>query len=226
MVSRYQINNIKVYKYIMPLITSNMYLLIIGKQALVIDPHEDGEVEELLNHHEVKEIVILLTHEHFDHISGVNFFRERWNCKVYGNQKCKEMVTDPAKNLSAFYMAMFITKSKEEQEMAQELFVEQYSCQVDVGFEETVEIEFGSLPIKMIETPGHSPGSICIIIDQKYIFTGDSLVGGNSVITRLPGGSRREYNEITRPFLEGLQEDMIVFPGHGEEGERKDFRIG
>lgn len=226
MVSRYQINNIKIYKYIMPLITSNMYLLIIGKQALVIDPHENHETEELLNSHGIMEVVILLTHEHFDHISGVNFFRERWNCKVYGSRKCKEMVTDPAKNLSAFYMAMFITKSKEEREMAQELFVETYSCKVDVGFEGTMEIEFDSLPIKMIQTPGHSPGSICIIIDQKYIFTGDSLVGGNLVITRLPGGSRKEYNQITRPFLEGLPENMIVFPGHGEEGEQRDFKIG
>lgn len=225
MVSRYEIDNVKVYKYIMPLITSNMYLLIIGKKAVVIDPHEDSGVEELLNSHGVMEVIIFLTHEHFDHISGVNFFREKWNCKVYASQKCKEMAADPAKNLSAFFMAMFITKSKEEQEMAQELFLDRYSCQVDVGFRGIMEIEFNGLPVKMIETPGHSLGSICIIIDQKYIFTGDSLVGGNKVITRLPGGSRKEYNEITRPFLEGLPEDMIIFPGHGEEGERKDFRI-
>lgn len=226
MVSRYEIDNIRVYKYIMPLITSNMYVMIIGQQVLVIDPHENKEAEKLLNDHGVKEVVILLTHEHFDHISGVNFFRERWNCKVYGNQKCKEMVLDPARNLSAFYMAMFITKSKQEQEMAQELFVEQYSCQVDVEFEGIMDMEFDNLSIKMIETPGHSPGSICIIINQKYIFTGDSLVGGNKVITRAPGGSRKEYSGITRPFLEGPQEDMIVFPGHGEEGERKDFELG
>ena len=77
-----------------------------------------------------------------------------------------------------------------------------------------------------METPGHSPGSICILINDKYIFSGDSLVDGNKVITRLPGGSRKDYNQITKPFLEGLSEDSIIFPGHGQEGCIKDFQIG
>lgn len=223
MISRYTINNLKVYKYIMPLITSNMYILIADRKALVIDPQENKEVEQLLNEHDVQEITILLTHEHFDHISGVNFFRERWDCRVFGNKECKERTTNASKSLSAFFMAMFIGRSEEEQEIAKSLFVRDYSCTVDVGFEGSLDIEFIGLSIHMTETPGHSPGSICILIDGKYIFTGDSMVQGNPVITRFPGGSKKEYNEITKPFLNGLSENMIVFPGHGEEGEMKDI---
>ena len=222
---KYTINHMKVHKYIMPAITSNMYILIMDEQALVVDPHENDEAAELLESSGVKEITILLTHEHFDHISGVNFFREKWPCKTYGNNKCKEMVEDPAKNLAAFFMAIFISKPEEERQMAQSLFAEDYACQADVGFDKEYDMDFMGLSVKMMETPGHSPGSICILINDKYLFSGDSLVDGNKVITRLPGGSRKEYNQITRPFLESLPEDVIVFPGHGQEGYLKDFKI-
>lgn len=226
MVSEYTINNLKVYKYIMPVITSNMYILIMDKQALIIDPNESKEAMELLEDCGVNDITILLTHEHFDHVSGVNFFREKYSCKAYGNHKCKAMVTDPSENLAAFFMAMLIEKSEEERRMAQNLFSENYSCQVDEGFEKEMLLELGGMSVKMIETPGHSPGSICIIINDRYIFTGDSLVDGNKVITRLPGGSRKDYNQITRPFLERLSEDSIIFPGHGQEGYMRDFQVG
>ena len=226
MVSEYTIDNVKVYKYVMPIITSNMYILIVDKQALIIDPNENEEAMELLADCGVTDITILLTHEHFDHISGVNYFRKNYPCKVYGNNKCKEMVIDPAKNLAAFFMAMLIEKSEEERRMAQNLFSEDYFCQVDEGFEKEIRLEIGDMSVKMMETPGHSPGSICILINDKYIFSGDSLVDGNKVITRLPGGSRKDYNQITKPFLEGLSEDSIIFPGHGQEGCIKDFQIG
>lgn len=226
MISQYTIDNVKVYKYVMPIITSNMYILIMDKQALIIDPNESEEAMELLEDCGVTDITILLTHEHFDHISGVNSFREKWPCKVYGNNQCKEMVEDPAKNLAAFFMAMFISKPEEERRIAQSLFAEDYACQVDVGFEKEYNMKFKGLSVKMIDTPGHSSGSICILVDDKYIFSGDSLVEGNKVITRLPGGSRKEYNQITRPFLESLSEDIIVFPGHGTEGYLKDFELG
>ena len=81
------------------------------------------------------------------------------------------------------------------------------------------------LKIRLIHTPGHSPGSICILINDKYIFTGDGLVEGNKVITKLPGGDRKKYNEITKPFLEKLSNQVVVFPGHGDEGVMRDFRI-
>lgn len=226
MISNYTIADTKVYKYIMPVIASNMYILIKNQQALIIDPNENNQARDLLKSQKIKKVTIILTHEHYDHISGVNFFRENWNCVVYGNCTCKDMVTDPTKNMAAFFMAVLIAKTEEEQKIAQGLLKDDYSCLVDVGFEGKYNLDFEGLSIDMRETPGHSPGSICIVINHEYVFTGDSLVGGNKVITRLPGGSRKEYNQITRPFLESLPENMIVFPGHGEEGIIKEFQFG
>ena len=223
---KYMIKHTEVYKYIMPVITSNMYIIIREDHALIVDPNENENAVELLKESGVKDITIILTHEHFDHISGVNFFRRQWECTVYANNHCKEMTTDPNKNLSAFFMAMFIDKTEEERKKVHEMFQDDYSCRVDVGFDKECNMEWHGLSVKMIETPGHSPGSICILINDEYLFSGDSLVDGNRVITRLPGGSRKYYNEITRPLLESLSEDIIVFPGHGTEGYLKEFELG
>ena len=220
------IDNINMYKYVMPVIASNMYIVILDENALIIDPNENENAVKLLKESGVKDVTIFLTHEHFDHISGVNFFRKQWECTVYANNRCKELVQDPNKNLSAFFMAMFIDKTDEERKKAQELFKDDYSCYADIGFDEEYSMVWNGLSVKLIETPGHSQGSICILVNNKYLFSGDSLVDGNKVITRLPGGSKRDYNEITRPFLESLPQDMVVFPGHGTEGYLKDFELG
>lgn len=226
MVCRYKIAGKEVYKYCMPVIESNMFILISDKRALVVDPNENEDAVRLLKEKDVKDITILLTHEHFDHVSGVNFFREKWPCVVYGNQRCKEMVPDPTMNMAAFFLAMFISREEEERNKAQELSREDYSCKVDIGFEEALDIQWEELSLHLLETPGHSQGSICIVVNNSAVFTGDSLVQGAKVITRLPGGSKKAYQTVTRPFLEGLPQDMLVFPGHGEEGFIKDFQIG
>lgn len=209
-----------VYKFKMPIINSNMFIIISGKKALMIDPNVNEEAFLLLKENQVEQIVMILTHEHFDHISGVNFYRNNWNCMVYANNICKNMVEDPVKNLSKFFMAMFISKLEDERKLAEELFEEDYYCKVDIGFEGEWKLDFGGYEIKLIETPGHSMGSICIMIGDEYIFTGDSLVQGAKTITRLPGGNKKLFNEVTVPFLETLPDDIIVFPGHGEEGKK------
>jgi len=226
MICRYKIAGKEVYKYCMPVIESNMFILISGRKALVIDPNENEDAASLLKERDVEQVTILLTHEHFDHVSGVNFFRDKWPCVVYGNQECKDMVPDPEKNMAMFFLAMFISREEEERNKAQELFREDYSCKVDISFENVLDIQWEELSLHLLETPGHSPGSICIVVNDSAIFTGDSLVQGAKIITRLPGGSKKAYQTVTRPFLEGLPQDMLVFPGHGQESLMKDLELG
>lgn len=64
-------------------------------------------------------------------------------------------------------------------------------------------------------TPGHTSGSICILLDDRFLFTGDSLVNGYKTITRFPTGSQEEYKRVTIPFLESQPENREIFPGHG-----------
>lgn len=225
MICEYKIDDYLVYKYILPVMRSNMYVIISDDNALILDPHVNIEVTELLKSQGVKKLVIILTHEHFDHILGVNYYRNMFFCNVYGNDSCKDKVVDPKKNLAAFADGMLIDRSEEECKIMKSLVDENYSCNVDKSFEGEMQISFEGLDIKLIETPGHSLGSICIMVNDQYIFTGDTVVGGNKIITNLPGGSRKRYIEETKPFLEKLDSNILVFPGHGEIGRLSQFEL-
>lgn len=203
-----------------------MYMLLNKEEALIIDPFICKEAEEMLRLADVKNITIILTHEHYDHISGINALREKFECQVIGNAYTKEALQSPEKNLAPFWMGMFMDKPEETRTKALEVLDEHYACEGDIGFDGEYILDWQDIRLRLIETPGHSPGSICILADDNFIFTGDSLVEGNKVITRLPRGSRKLYNEITQPFLEALREDIIVFPGHGMEGKKEGFELG
>ena len=77
----------------------------------------------------------------------------------------------------------------------------------------------------MVETPGHSKGSCCILFDKKCMFSGDTLVTGHETILRLPGGSKKDFAEITMPFLNSLDGELMVYPGHGESQRLKQFEL-
>lgn len=220
MESKIEIDGTAVYRYVFHPIDSNMYIMIKNGEALVVDPHVNAKADALLEKSGIHKICILLTHEHFDHISGVNHFRERWDCTVICSEAARERLPEPDKNLSAYCDVLLMDKVKEGTD-----FDKAYSCYGDTGFEGEYEMEWNGWHIRMVHTPGHSKGSICIVINESYIFTGDSLVDGNSIITRLPGGSKEEYLAVTKPFLEGLGKDMLVFPGHGKEHPLSCFEI-
>ena len=63
--------------------------------------------------------------------------------------------------------------------------------------------------------PGHSKGSNIIIINDSFVFTGDSLMNDNPIITRFPGSDHKKYVNYTLPILESLDRNLYVFPGHG-----------
>ncbi|MCR5591630.1 MAG: MBL fold metallo-hydrolase, partial [Lachnospiraceae bacterium] len=218
------------------LMNSNMYMLISGKRALVIDPLDDDEALGIIKKNGIKDITVILTHEHYDHISGVNALRALMKenggrCTVHASRQCAEFAKSADTNLSRFFSALFITHSEEEQKMAGEIFDMDYSCDADILHEGDAQIVWERLKLKLCSTPGHSPGSICIeICDEDDILialaTGDSLVEGNTVITRLPNGSKSDYRKITRPYLEGFSGDTLVLPGHGKVSYMKDLVLG
>ena len=74
-----------------------MYVIIENDNALIIDPHEDDEILKRLEN--IKNVTILLTHEHPDHISGVYWFQEKFNCKLICTKYCAEYISQE-KNIS------------------------------------------------------------------------------------------------------------------------------
>ncbi len=193
-------------------IDSNCY--IIGKpgedRCILVDPAlgEGPELALLLAELGLKPEYIILTHEHFDHISSVEQMRERYECSVIASAKCSANITDPKKNLSLFYDQ------------------KGFSCApADLVLEmEEQAWEWRDIPVHFFYTPGHSEGGICFSIDDN-LFTGDTLMSGYKPVTKLPGGSRGELERSVRLLIDKFGSETNVFPGHGAVGKLSAFKL-
>lgn len=200
--------SMEIKKYLYHPINSVMYVMVEDNNALVIDPNVSEEAEQYMDLRRVNNVLIILTHEHCDHITGVNRLKEKYNAKILCSQKCAEGIQDSHSNLSAFYNIL-IGDKKWDCEM------KPFVCNADSTFEQQLEYDWGEHHLVLHETPGHSKGSICILMDGKYFFTGDSLIPRIEVTTKLPGGSKKQYREITRPYLDYVINGRIeILPGH------------
>ena len=101
-----------IYRYSMPAIGSNMYAILADRQALVIDPHSSEEALALLRLHSVQKATILLTHEHYDHISGVNWLRESFQTEIICSAVCAQMLPDPDRNMARYWKILLMDKSQ------------------------------------------------------------------------------------------------------------------
>lgn len=210
------VGNRELHRFTMPVIKSNMYILLVGKSCLIVDPCISEEAGQLLSNRE--DCLALLTHEHYDHVSGVNWLRKQIKCQVICSKICAERIQDPKKNSSAYFNALFFDRDEETQKKILEMADTAYSCHADISYVGRLEFEWNGLKVEMGEAPGHSPGSQIIRVNEKCYFTGDYLIPGEPVITRLPGGSKRKYETVTKPYLQDIEPDSIIFPGHGKPG--------
>ena len=214
----YQISNSELFSFSFQPIDAKMYILLSGEHALIIDPCIDDDALNLLRKGNVKDIIILPTHEHYDHISGIYWLREHFNCKVIAIEECARNLDNVKLNISSRFDILFIFEPEEIQKQVRALNIQPYTCYADEVFKDHLSFIWQEHSVEIVQTPGHSQGSVCIKIDKKYVFTGDSYIFGLPTITRLPGGNKKDFQNITHPFLDSLPKDTIIFPGHGEWG--------
>lgn len=207
-------------------IDARMYIIAENGKAVIIDPCVSEDAKKYLQSEGIKDIMVLLTHEHYDHISGVNWLRKNFpETRVVCSEACSKAIMSPHKNLSAYYEILFMGKDPEVQEYVKNMEVPPYSCEADETFQGQTEWNWEGHQIVMVETPGHSKGSCCILFDKECMFSGDTLVTGHETILRLPGGSKKDFVEITMPFLNSLDSELMVYPGHGKPQRLKQFDL-
>ncbi|MDY6296027.1 MAG: MBL fold metallo-hydrolase [Schwartzia succinivorans] len=207
-----------VHRFEMPGIHSNMYIIMEQNEAFIVDPNINEDALLLMRGNGVQSATVVLTHEHFDHISGVNWLRENMYCRVLCTQSAKEAIQDSYTNLAQYWDVVMMDKSPEEQEAGLLVKDENYTCMADAVFPLDKALNWHNHEIKGIAAPGHSPGGMLIRFDD-VVFTGDNLVNGVGVICRLPGGKWRDYKNITLPIFSNLNERVQIYPGHGDSGD-------
>lgn len=171
-----------------------------SKKAVVIDPSFSPEhIWQALTKLELTLDKILLTHGHVDHMAGLNFLRQKYpKAKVYMHEKDVPYLQNATLNLSNM--------------LAEPIFCEK----PDVLVREGDHITEGSLDFTVLETPGHTPGSISFYVEQEgIVFTGDSLFQGSIGRTDFPGGNLTVLLNGIRDELFTLPETVHVLSGHG-----------
>jgi glyoxylase-like metal-dependent hydrolase (beta-lactamase superfamily II) len=83
----------------------------------------------------------------------------------------------------------------------------------DMTVDDGDEIKIGTLPIRFLKTPGHTPGGICMVVENEFLITGDTLFIGDCGRCDLPGGSIVDMFK-TLQRLKRMDDDLVVFPGH------------
>jgi hydroxyacylglutathione hydrolase len=189
---------------------TNCYVLRVSDKAtdcLIIDTGLDvRELMAFLERNSLTPKALVITHGHIDHIAGVAKLRARYpDIAVYIHKSDAETLTDSTSNLS------FMLDSAESQ--ADRSFSTE---KADYLVDEPDVIEEACIRLKVIHTPGHTPGGICLYCEKENIvFVGDTLFADSVGRTDFPGGNMRQLIESIKTKLLNLPDDTVVYPGHG-----------
>ena len=177
-----------------------LYACMESKKAVIIDPGADGKkIHRWVLEKGLKVDYILLTHGHVDHIGAVDVLRDLLGEVLVGiHVDDAEMLADGTKNLSSYLGTALVLKN------------------ADFLLQDGQEIMIGNGKLKVISTPGHSPGCVCFL-STEGLFSGDTLFAGSIGRTDFPGGSLEQLLKGVKDKLMILPDDTRVFPGHGEE---------
>ncbi len=194
-------NNIKVDVVKLGVIKTNCYIIYkeTNKKAIIVDPGENADlVIETMNKLGVSADSIILTHGHYDHIGAVDELRERLNIKAYIYKDEQQLVASSTLNMS-------------------EYFGRKIKATPDVFLEDDQVINLADINIKVIHTPGHTPGGCCYYFyEDGFLISGDTLFEGTYGRCDLPGGSEGKILSSIKNKLLILDDDVVVYPGHEE----------
>lgn len=188
--------------FVVGMIENNNYLLIDEnlKEAVLIDCSEYiSEIEENLKKYDAKLKYVLITHGHFDHILGLEELHKVFpETPILAPINDKELIEDVSSFVDRFVGGLGhvnvppITKYIDENE----------------------SLSIGNSKITVINTPGHTSGGVCYLVDDK-LFSGDTIFLGSVGRTDF-GGNYQQLKNSVQYILNSLDEDIKIYPGHGD----------
>ena len=194
--------NIKVEGYCVGPVQTNCYFAInkTSNELLIVDPGASADsLEKKVKESGCKPAAILLTHGHSDHAGAAEELAELLDVKIYAHEAEKDTLEDPRYNLSGMMGRG-----------------ERYHA--DIFVKDGQELELAGFMIRVLHTPGHTPGGCCYYIpSEAVLFSGDTLFCQSVGRTDFPGGSMGQLVKSIRSKLLDMPDHTKVYPGHNEE---------
>jgi hydroxyacylglutathione hydrolase len=198
------------YEYvIVGALETNCYLVYCEKtrECAVVDPGaEPNKIIQLIAEKEFKPIILINTHGHVDHIGANRDIKEKYDIPLCIHSSDEKMLGSILTSGLGFVLGARSSPS------------------ADRHLEDGGEIDIGKSRLKVIHTPGHSPGSVSLL-GEGFLLSGDTLFCGGVGRTDLPGGSWTELKNSIEKKILTFPDDMVVLPGHGPAttvGQEKD----
>ncbi len=196
----------EVARFINEPVPSNCYVIYdsstIDGVCIVVDPGSRNNTELLsyLKENSLTPQYIVLTHEHFDHIWGVNELVLIYKVPIVCSELCSQRIKDSFDNCSAMY----------DDNMA--VVIDGATISIEsIGY----KLIFCGSQLEFYETPGHSDASVCFVLNG-CLFTGDALLKDLKTVTKLPTGSKEKQRYTLRDLYTMQGQGLIVYPGHGD----------
>jgi hydroxyacylglutathione hydrolase len=177
------------------------------REALVIDPGDEvTRIMDLLGRHKLTVKAIVSTHAHIDHVGGLSKLHRFTGAPVLMHQE--DLPLYQAMEMQAAFLGV----------AAPEI------TSIDNLLKEGDTLRWGDYQARVIHTPGHTPGSVCLYVPQEagtiklvapQLYAGDTLFAGSIGRTDLWGGSMDQIMDSLRGKLLQLPDTTIVYPGHG-----------
>jgi glyoxylase-like metal-dependent hydrolase (beta-lactamase superfamily II) len=197
---------IQIKRFVFNPIEVNTYLLYDEtRECVIIDPGCYGADEEktlsgFIEENRLKPVLLVNTHCHFDHILGNHYASATYGLEIHGHEGGRELWEK-----ASAYTAMFGLKADSLANPGR------FITDGDL-------LKFGNSSLKVLYTPGHAAGSVCLYHDgQKFVITGDVLFRGSIGRTDLPTGDYDTLRESIYSKLFTLDDATVAYPGHGQE---------
>jgi len=170
-------------------------------EAMVVDPGENiPEILSRLQKHGLTLRQIVVTHAHIDHVGGAALLKKLTGAPVFLNKRDLGLLS--AMEMQAGWLGVPTPEV----------------APPDASADDGLAVGLTALPGEVIHTPGHTPGSICLLFpEQQLLLAGDTLFAGSIGRTDLPGGDGRQILRSLRDRLLILPDTTRVVPGHGPE---------
>lgn len=176
-----------------PIMTNAYVVSDENNNGFIVDPvYPNGDIEKYIKEEGINITKILLTHTHFDHVMGLEYFRDKYGAKVYASEDAKAIYKDPSYTLTSY--------------------VGNVNIVIDEFLKDGEKIE--DFDITCLKTPGHSLDSMSYVVEDN-IFSGDLIFRLSVGRSDFPGGNHGTLINSIKEKIMPYPDDTKIYSGHG-----------